>query len=116
MRKVKTFLMVALWVVTSQFLTAQSFVDEPFQQPVSKKHPFKEGKANDDSKLLIDRDDNVYVLTDHKFYVLLEEQMVENRMYRPLQGKRPLDVTILDRDGDLYYLYAYHYLWSARDG
>jgi len=116
MRKVKTFLMVALWVVTSQFLTAQSFVDEPFQQPVSKKHPFKEGKANDDSKLLIDRDDNVYVLTDQKFYVLLEEQMVENRMYRPLQGKRPLDVTIQDREGILYYLYEDHYLSNAHAG
>lgn len=116
MRKVKTFLMVALWVVTSQFLTAQSFVDEPFQQPVSKKYSFKEGKANDDSKLLIDRDDNVYVLTDQRFYVLLEEQMVENRMYRPLQGKVPLDVTLQNRTGILYYLYEDHYLSNAHAG
>src|SRR5690625_6645869 len=92
---------------------AQSFQDKPFQQPVSKKYSFKEGKADDGAKLLIDRDDNIYVLTDEKFHVLLEGQMVENRMYRPLQGKRPLDVTIQDREGILYYLYEDHYLSNA---
>jgi len=95
---------------------AQSFQDKPFQQPVSKKYSFKEGKADDGAKLLIDRDDNIYVLTDEKFHVLLEGQMVENRMYRPLQGKRPLDVTIQDREGILYYLYEDHYLSNAHAG
>src|SRR5690625_7413149 len=42
--------------------------------------------------------------------------MVENRMYRPLQGKRPLDVTIQDREGILYYLYEDHYLSNAHAG
>src|SRR5690625_7898398 len=89
---------------------AQSFQDKPFQQPVSKKYSFKEGKADDGAKLLIDRDDNIYVLTDEKFHVMLEGQMVENRMYRPLHEKRPLSVTIPDRVVILYYLYEIHNL------
>lgn len=114
MRKISFWIMMGL--LTSQFVFAQSFQDTPFQQPVSKKYPFKEGEAHNSSKLVIDRDDNIYVLTDKNFHVLLEGQIVENRMYRPLQGKRPLDVTIQDREGILYYLYEDHYLSNAHAG
>lgn len=115
MREVKAFFVVALWI-TTQFGIAQSFIDEPFLQPISKKYAFQKGEAGNTSKLLIDRDDNVYVLTDQNFYVLLDGQLVENRMYRPLQGKVPLDVTIQDRKGILYYLYDDHYLSNAHAG
>src|SRR5699024_3422457 len=116
MKEVKTFWILIGLLMATHLVKAQSFIDEPFFQPVSRKYIFQEGQADAHANLLIDRDDNVYVLTNEGFYILLEGQMVPNRQYRPLQGKKPIDVSIQSKAGILYYLYDDHYLTNAHVG
>lgn len=116
MKKMKAFWMFGFLMMSVQLLIAQSFEDVPFLQPVSEKYSFQSGQADPGAKLLIDRDDNVYALTKDGFYILLAEQMVPNRQYRPLVDKKPVDVTIQSGTGILYYLYEDHYLSNAHAG
>lgn len=108
--------LLLVFLLGGPFLSGQSFLDVPFEQPVSKKYAFKEGHAAEGAKLLIDRDDNVYILTADQWYILIDGQLTENLQYRPLQGKRPVDVTIQSNTGILYYLYDDHYLSNAHAG
>ena len=97
-------------------LTGQTFVDEPYSQLVSEKYEFKSGSSQVGDKLVVDRDDNVYVLTSQELYILLEGKMVPNRQYRPLQEKTPIDITTQAKTGELYYLYPDHYLSNTHAG
>lgn len=97
-------------------LQGQSFVDEAYPQLVSEKYEFKSGSAQAGDKLVVDRDDNVYVLTPDELYILLAGKMVPNRQYRPLQGKIPIDITVQAETGELYYLYPDHYLSNTHAG
>lgn len=99
------------------FLTGQSFQDTPYPQPVSVKYAFVDGvKAQEGDKLVIDRDDNVYALTKDGLYILLAGKMVRNRQYRPLQDKKPADITIASPTKELYYLYKDAYLSNSHAG
>lgn len=95
----------------------QSFVDNSFLQPVSKKY-LVQGTDSDlqMKKMVIDRDDNVYVLTDQGLFILIEGHLVRDQRYRPLADKEPVDVTIQSSTGILYYLYEDHYLSNAHAG
>lgn len=98
------------------FAGGQTFTDVPYPQPVSMKFTFSEGEARQGDKLLIDRDDNVYTLTEGGLYILLSGKMVPNRQYRPLQEKTPVDITLQNPSGELYYLYEDHYLSNTHAG
>ena len=66
--------------------------------------------------MVIDRDDNVLVLTDDGVYIVLEEQLVKDRRFRPLTDLVPVDITLQSGSGAVYYLYDDHYLTNAWAG
>lgn len=112
--KFKSIIVLILWSGVGLF--AQSFPDTTYMQIASQKFEFREGKAQSGDQLVIDRDDNVYVLTGDGFYILLAGELVPNRQYRPLQDKIPMDISLQDGSGELYYLYPDHYLSNTHAG
>ena len=112
--KFKSIIAVILW--SGVGLCAQSFPDTTYMQLTSQKFEFRDGKAQSGDKLIIDRDDNVYVLTDDGFFILLAGELVPNRQYRPLQDKIPIDISLQAESGELYYLYPDHYLSNTHAG
>src|SRR5690625_5489200 len=72
----KLFLFVVLFTPLQLF--SQSFLDSHFLQPVSKKYPIESvSDSYQMKKIVIDRDDNVYVLTDKGLYIRSEEHTSE---------------------------------------
>src|SRR5690625_6028143 len=67
-------------------------------------------------KIVIDRDDNVYVLTDKGLYIIIEDRLVLDQRFRPLTDLIPVDVTIQSGAKALYYLYEDRYLTNAYAG
>src|SRR5690625_3859023 len=86
-------------------LFSQSFLDSHFIQPVSKKYPIESvSDSYQMKKIVIDRDDNVYVLTDSGLYIIIEDRLVLDQRFRPLTDLVPVDVTIQSGAKALYYL------------
>ncbi|WP_236979070.1 hypothetical protein [Membranihabitans maritimus] len=116
MRDLKWLLFVCL-AVGLNTVSAQSFVDEEYLQPISIKYPLKGSNEEMElQKILIDRDDNVYALSEEAMYVILDGQLVKDDRYLPLQGMVPKDLTIQSETGNLYYLFDDHYLSNAHAG
>lgn len=112
-------LLICLWlgtVFTSE-LIAQSFKDDLYPQPFSRKYTL--GTADADlsiKKIETDRDQNIYALTNKGVYIVIEDQLVKDRRYRPLMDLVPVDITIQSETGILYYLYEDHFLTNAHAG
>lgn len=107
-------LLLTLFVLMVVPTQAQSFLDSPFLQPVSHKYPV-DGEV-EMRKMMVDRDDNVYALTDQGLYIVIDGQLVRDRRFRPLTDRVPVDVTVQNGAGALYYLYEDHYLSNAYAG
>lgn len=68
-------------------------------------------------KLVIDDDDNVLVLTDKGVYRDFPGNILsKDLLYRSLQDKQPLDITVQAGKGYPYYLYADRYLSNRESG
>jgi hypothetical protein len=67
-------------------------------------------------KVVVDHDGNPHVLTDEGMLRLEGGELVPDLLYRPLAGKHPLDVTVSDVTGNLYYLYDSCFLSNADAG
>lgn len=81
-------------------------VDSVFLQPVSIKYSLSTAmKGSILKKVVVDYNDNAYVLTDHGLCRINETELVKDLRYRPLANRVPLDVTIQESTGYLYYLY-----------
>lgn len=114
-----TVLMLFLGIVlVAQTSTTREAMmqDKPYLQPVSEKYEFVNGIAQAGDQLVIDREDNVYVLTSEGLYLKITDKMVINRQYRALQDKTPVDITIQSITGELYYLFEDHYLSNTHAG
>ncbi len=83
---------------------------------MSEKYKLAKGGAQPGDKLVIDREDNVYVLTEDGLNIRIADKMVKNRQYRPLQDKTPIDITTQSPSGELYYLFDDHYLSNTHAG
>lgn len=115
--KLKTYSFLILFMLSSSLAFAQSFKDKPFSQPVSKKYALQSSNADlQMKKLVVDRDDNVFALTDKGLFIIIDDYLVRDRRYRPLADKIPTDITIQDQTGILYYLFEDHYLTNAHAG
>ncbi|MCD6596944.1 MAG: hypothetical protein J7L04_04615, partial [Bacteroidales bacterium] len=112
--KLQIFLITFLF---STSLIAQ-VLDVPFRQATSVKYKLsnelKDAKLN---KVVVDYNDIVYVLTDKGLYRdYYEDEISKDLFYRLLSDKIPVDITIQEGTGYLYYLYTDEFLTNAHAG
>lgn len=111
------YLFVSLVLLITNSLPTHSFVDDPFLQPISKKYLLEENEPQlEMKKLVVDRDDNVYALTNEGVYIIIDNRFVRDRRHHPLTDLVPLDITLQSNTGVLYYLYEDNYLSNAYAG
>ncbi|MGD1891327.1 MAG: hypothetical protein ACFB15_12130 [Cyclobacteriaceae bacterium] len=91
--------------------------DTTFYQPISLKYTTTE--ASEDRlfrKVAVNYDDIVYVLANDGLYRVLDDQLICDISYRPLADKIPVDISIQEETGYLYYLYPDQFLTNAYAG
>src|SRR2546422_6029211 len=89
--------------------------DAPFRQDLSVKFaPAPELSGAIYHKLAIDREGIVYVLTSHGVTRLFDATLALDKSFRPLTGKRALDITL--HDGRLFYLFEDRFLSNGSVG
>ena len=64
-------------------------------------------------KTVVDYNDVVYVLSDKELYRVNENSVVKDLRYTPLAQLMPLDITVRESTGNLYYLYNDKWLTNA---
>ncbi|UBM57180.1 hypothetical protein LAG90_10140 [Marinilongibacter aquaticus] len=111
----KVFLKLLIFL-SSFSVCAQSFVDSPFLQPISKKYPLQTEQKQKWEKIEIDRDGNVYALSALGLFWLVQGDLVPDTRFLPLNGKVPVDICIQADAGVLYYLFDDHFLSNAHAG
>ncbi len=91
--------------------------DLPFRQPVSVKYTLSsEIQGAVLKKVVVDYDDVVHILSDKGLLRLIDQQLVSDIGYRPLADRQPLDISIQEESGYLYYLYPDQFLTNAHAG
>lgn len=97
-----------------------AFATEPdttFRQPVSVKYAIPpELQSAQMKKVVVNYDDIVYVLSDVGLFRVVGNQLVRDISYRPLADKIPVDISIQEESGYLYYLYDDYFLTNAHSG
>jgi hypothetical protein len=88
--------------------------DTPFVQAISHKFLFPPELRGQATKLSVDRDGIVYILTAKGVARLYEDKIAPDRTYRPLADKVPIDITF--RNGELYYLFPNELISNRRAG
>ncbi len=93
-------------------------IDAPFKQATSNKYNLSDDlKGAKLKKLVVDYNDIVYVLTDKGLYRdYNENELSKDLFYRLLAKKTPVDITVQETTGYLYYLYADEFLTNAHAG
>lgn len=82
------------------------FGDTTFLQPASEKFVFHSSlKDAIPSKVVVDFNDVVYVLTNKGVGRIFQHKVIKDLRYRPLQNRIPNDITIQEGTGFLYYLF-----------
>ncbi|NOX65069.1 MAG: hypothetical protein GXO85_04540 [Chlorobi bacterium] len=112
--KMRIFLIILFLSVN---LIAQ-VLDVPFKQATSVKYILPdEWKGTEMKKVVVDYNDIVYVLTDKGlFRDYYENQLSKDLFYRLLSDKTPVDITVQENTGYLYYLYTNEFLTNAHAG
>ena len=92
--------------------------DEPYITPVSVKYTVSpKWDGAELKKVVINGDNSVFILTDKGvFRDFPGEVIAKDLMYSSLADKIPLDITIQEETGYLYYLYADRFLTNRRAG
>lgn len=113
MRKFLSFATIFLFLSASCFASP----DTLFMQPVSEKSTFDESlKGANPSKMVVDNNGVVYVLTNLGVGRLFENKVIKDILYRPLQDRIPVDIAVQEGTHFLYYLYHDVFLSNARAG
>jgi hypothetical protein len=94
--------------------TQTAWGDTPFIQAISHKHPLPTELRGEATKLVIDRDGIVYLLTRKGVARLFGDQIALDHSYRPLAGRFARELQIYE--GDLFYLFADELLSNRRAG
>jgi hypothetical protein len=110
------FILISLVLAPALPAAAQGGSDTPYLAPVSLQYPAAAATGAVLQKVVVDQDGNPHVLTDEGMLRLEGGELVPDLLYRPLAGKRPLDVTASDVTGNLYYLYDSCFLSNAEAG
>lgn len=113
-KRLQIFLLISLFSLN---LMAQ-VIDVPFKQASSVKYSLSEElKTAEFKKVVVDYNDIVYVLTDTGlFRDYNENELSKDLFYRLLATKKPVDITVQEETGYLYYLYADEFLTNAHAG
>lgn len=101
----KLFYCLLVWVACIGN-SAAADPDLPFKQAVSVKYSIPgllKGTAL--KKLVIDYNDVVYVLSEKGLYRVQGKELVKDLRFTPLSKKKPLDISVQDGPGNLYYLF-----------
>jgi hypothetical protein len=101
----------------SLFISQIYAQSEPYVQTVSAKFGVAEkAPLPRFSKVVVDYDDQVFVLSDRGVYFPFAGQLILDQRYSSLAGKVPLDVSVQEETGYLYYLYGDRFLSNAHAG
>ncbi|MFP4090620.1 MAG: hypothetical protein ACLFT3_09960 [Cyclobacteriaceae bacterium] len=99
------------------FTTIMAEPDIPFEQAVSVKYSLSdELKGADLRKIVVDFDDRLHLLTKQGMYRIIDHRVVKDISYRPLANRAPLDISIQEESGYLYYLYDGQFLTNENAG
>ena len=92
--------------------------DTPYPSPYSVKYSIPDRwQGAEMQKLVIDGDDNVIALTSKGVYRDFPDNLfAKDRTYASLADKIPVDITVQDGTGYLYYLYPDRYLSNRKAG
>jgi len=113
------FLSIFLFSFFVLIFSCQAFSepDTPFRQAVSIKFNFPDlQKGIVLKKIVADYNDLIYVLTDKGLYSTNDNELVKDIRYTPLADKIPIDITIQEGTGYLYYLYENKVLTNGHAG
>ena len=112
----KSSLLILLISIYSVNLFAQ-IEDVPFKQATSVKYILSDDlKGAELKKIVVDYNDVAYVLTSKGLYRDYNNEISKDMFYRLLSGKTPVDITVQETTGYLYYLYANEFLTNAHAG
>jgi len=106
MTKKALFYLILLLNVTISIYAAPPEKDTLFKQAISVKYTLPESlKESILKKVVADYNDIIYVLSDKGLYYVCDKNLVKDIRYTPLAQKIPLDITVQEGAGHLYYLY-----------
>ncbi len=88
--------------------------DTPFVQAISHKFPLPPELRGQATRLAIDRDGIVYILTSKGIARLFDDRIALDRTYRPIADKVPVGIAV--QNEELYYLYPNELLSNRRAG
>ena len=118
--KLVSFLTVVLFVSCVQTQDTDKTVveDTPYVAPYPVKYSIPEKwEGTVMKKLVIDDDDNVFALTSKGVFRDFPDHFFsKDLMYSSLADKMPIDITVQDSKGYLYYLYPDRYLSNREAG
>jgi hypothetical protein len=114
--KKRISLFLSVYLITMGLLA--QVIDAPFKQATSVKYILSdELKGAKMKKVVVDYNEIVYVLTDKGLYRdYNENEISKDLFFRLLATKIPVDITVQEGTGYLYYLYADEFLTNAHAG
>jgi hypothetical protein len=114
----KKIIPVLILLTFYSFTLFAQVLDVPFRQAISVKYLLPQDlKDTKMHKLVVDYNDVVYVLTDKGlFRDYYENELAKDMFYRLLSDKMPVDITVQEETGYLYYLYEDEFLTNAHAG
>ena len=110
------YLSIILCSIVFKSNSATADPDLPFRQAISIKYSSPELMNDAFKKIAIDYDDVVYVLSNKGLFRVQGQSLVLDLRFTPLAKKIPLDITIQESLGYLYYLYDDKVLTNAHAG
>ncbi len=118
MSLIKKFYSLVWIMLFLPVLSVGQVKDEPFKQAESVKYIMAPELKNARLiKVEIDYNNNVYVLTDNGLYRDFNGTTIsKDLLYRKLSDMKPVDITIQENQGYLYYLYSDRFLTNAHAG
>lgn len=113
----KNFLTLLLIIIFSGKLFSQE-IDIAYRQATSVKYLLSDDlKDAELKKVVVDYNDIVYVLSDKGLYRdYNKNEISKDLFYRLLATKIPVDITVQEESGYLYYLYGNEFLTNAHAG
>jgi hypothetical protein len=97
--------MALLFVSLTCSSSAHADPDKPFKQAVSVKYLLPESlKDAILKKVVVDYNDVVYVLSNKGLFRVQDKSLVKDLRFTPLSQKIPVDITVQEGAGHLYYL------------